>query len=176
VKLSEEGHRQARHLSDALRWLPLSAVYSSPLERAMQTAAPLAHDHNLTIRVRPSLTDIDFGAWTGRTLDELAQDARWLEFNEQRSRGSAPGGESLTDVQRRVMAELLHLSRRHHGEIVAIVTHAEPIRCVIAELEGVTLDDVLTVEISPAHVSAVGLGPSVRRVLAVNLAAEKASV
>ena len=74
------------------------------------------------------------------------------------------------------MDELLCLSTTHPGELVAIVTHAEPIRCAIAAFDGSSLDDVLAVEISPAHVTTVGIGPKFRRILAVNMPPERAAL
>jgi probable phosphoglycerate mutase len=174
--LNASGHREAEALSVALRWLPLTAVYSSPLERAVDTATPLAREHGMAIETRDALTDIDFGVWTGKSLDELASVPEWQTFNSDRAHACPPGGESLTQVQRRMVSELMDLSRRHPGEMVAIVTHAEPIRCAIAAFNGTTLDEVLAVEITPAHISTVGIGPKFRRVLDVNMRPEIAAV
>jgi probable phosphoglycerate mutase len=157
-------------------YLPLTAIYSSPLERALETAGPLAHDHGLRVQTRPALNDMDFGDWTGRTLDELADDPAWKSFNGDRGRACPPGGEALQQVQRRVVDELLALSRLHAGEVVAIVTHAEPIRCALAAFSGSSLDDVKAVEIAPGYVSAIGIQPNVRRVLAINMDAGQAAV
>jgi broad specificity phosphatase PhoE len=176
VPLNTHGRQEAQGLSEALRWVPITAVYSSPLERAVETATPLATDHGLRVETREALTDLDFGEWTGKTLDELAGVPEWHAFNAQRRTACPPGGESLVALQRRIVNELIELSHRHAGEVVAIVTHAEPIRCAIAAFDARSLDDVLAVEISPAHVSAVGLGPSLRRVLSVNMRAELAAV
>ena len=176
VALSANGAREAEELSKALRWLPLTAVYSSPLERAVRTAEPLARDHGLGVQTREALTDVDFGEWTGKSLAELAGDPQWTAFNRDRRRACAPGGESLCDVQRRVVDELLSLARTHQSEMVAVVTHAEPIRCAIAAFECTSLDDVVAVEISPAHVSTVGIGAKFRRVLSINLLPELAAV
>ena len=177
VLLDAAGREQASELVRALTWLPLAAVYTSPLERAVETAQPLANDHGLDVRVRPALTDIDFGEWTGRTLDELSNDPQWANFNNQRATGCPPGGEALADVQRRVVQELMTLARSHQGETIAIITHAEPIRCALAAFTGQTLDEVLGVEISPARVSAVGITHSgVREVLDVNIPALEVTV
>lgn len=176
VPLTAEGERQAKELANALRWVPITAVYSSPLARAVSTAAPLAGDHGLHVEIRDALTDLDFGEWTGRTLDELASSPEWRRFNEDRSHACPPGGEPLADLQTRVAGELSQIATRHAGETVAIVTHAEPIRCAIAAFEGATLNDVMAIEISPAHVSAVGIGPNFRRVLSINIRGDLAAV
>lgn len=176
VPLNAKGRREAEALSQSLRWLPITAVYSSPLERARDTAQPLARDHGLEIKTREALTDIDFGDWTGKSLDELTALPEWDAFNRDRGHACAPHGESLVEVQRRIVDELIGLSHLHAGEMVAIVTHAEPIRCAIAAFDCRSLDDVLAVEISPAHVSTVGVSPKLRRVLSVNMRPELAAV
>lgn len=177
VPLDDIGREQARVLAHALTWLSLSGVYSSPMEGAVETAFPLANDHGLGVRVRPALTDVDFGEWTGRTLDDLSNDPDWAYFNRHRTNARPPGGEPLAEVQRRVVNELMKLALPHQGETVAIVTHAEPIRCALAAFSGRTLDDIMNVEISPTCVSAVGITPSgVCEVLGVNLTALEVTV
>lgn len=145
--LIRNGHREDAGLVQALTWAPLSAVYTSPLDRAVETAHPLAQDHGLDVRVRPALTDIDDG-----------------------------GREALGDVQQRVVDELLKLATAHQDETVAIVTHADPIRCALAAFTGVSIDDMREVEISPAHVCAIGIAAGVRTVLGVNVPANEVAV
>ncbi len=176
VSLDEAGWEQTSQLVQALTWAPLSAVYTSPLERAVQTAHPLAYDHGLDVRVRPAFTDIDFGAWTGRTLEDLSTDLEWQRFNSDRNHACPPGGEALADVQRRIVDELLALGKTHPGEVVAIVTHAEPIRCALAAFGDTSLNEVMAVEIKPAHISAIGITSGVRRVLGVNVPASEVTV
>ena len=176
VSLNAAGREQTSELVRALTWAPLTAVYTSPLERAFETALPLAHDHGLDVRVRHALTDVDFGAWTGRTLEDLSSDPEWNRFNRDRDHGCPPGGEALCEVQRRVVDELLALGKSHPGEVVAIVTHAEPIRCALAAFGGQSLDEVLAVDIEPAHISAIGIASGVRRVLGVNVPANEVSM
>jgi broad specificity phosphatase PhoE len=170
VPLSPAGRTEAEALAAALRSRTFAAVYSSPLARAVETARPVARDHRLVVRIREALTDIDFGRWTGASLAALSGDTAWNRFNRERARACPPCGESVAAVQRRIIDELIGLSRVHTGEAdcVAIVTHAEPIRCAIASLDDKSLDEVMTLEISTAHVSAVCIGPTVRRVLSVN--------
>jgi probable phosphoglycerate mutase len=169
VRLSEQGRREAADLVDALRYVPLTAIYSSPRERALETAEPVACDHGLQVLMRPRVDEIDFGEWTGRTIESLGKDPAWHRFNRERDRARAPGGEALAEVQQRVVEELLALSRVHPGELIAIVTHAEPIRCAVAAFERASLDDVASVEISPGCITAVGIEPHVQRVVALNV-------
>ena len=132
---------QPSELVRALTWAPLSAVYTSPVDRAVETAQPLANDHGFDARVRNALTD-------------------------------AAGSEALADVQRRVVSELMALAKSHPDETIAIVTHADPIRCALAAFGDTALEDMREMEISPSHVSAIGITASgVRRVLGVNVPA-----
>jgi broad specificity phosphatase PhoE len=176
VSLDEAGWEQTSQLVRALTWAPLSAVYTSPLERAVQTAQPLAYDHGLDVRVRPALTDVDFGAWTGRLVLDLSADPEWQRFNSDRNHACPPGGEALADVQRRIVDELLTLGKTHPGEVMAIVTHAEPIRCALAAFGDTSLDAVMAIEIKPAHISTIGITLGVRRVLDVNIPASEVTV
>jgi ribonuclease H / adenosylcobalamin/alpha-ribazole phosphatase len=169
VWLSATGRLEATALMQALMWAPLTAVYSSPLERAVETATPLADDHGLRVRTSDALTEVDFGDWTGRAIMDLAHDPGWQSFNQSRARARPPRGEAIADVQRRIVEMLLALSLGHPGEIVACVTHAELIRCAVAAFRGTTLDDVMGIEISPGRVTPVGLTAAVRRVFAIDV-------
>ncbi len=176
VLLNAVGREQTQELVNALKWAPLSAVYTSPLERAVETAHPLASDHGLDVRVRPALTDVDFGDWTGRTLDDLSQDAAWVEFTRDRGNGKPPRGEPLAAVQQRIVDELMTLAKSHQGETIAIVTHDEPIRCALAAFGDSTMDDVMAVELEPTRICAIGITAGVRRVLGVNVPANEVAV
>lgn len=176
IGLSHGGREEVARLVQALAWMPIAAVYTSPLERAVDTALPIAAAHGLDARARPDLIDVDFGDWTGKTLDQLSGDPEWEEFNRDRDHGCPPHGEPLADVQRRMLRELTALSKPHAGEIIALVTHAEPIRCAIAGLTGQSLNDVVTLDIEPGHLCAVGLTSNLRSVLGVNLRPDEIAV
>jgi probable phosphoglycerate mutase len=175
VTLDAAGHVQVTALRDALRWTHFTAVYSSPLQRALQTAEALAKDHGLPLHVRPALTDVDFGEWTGKTFDELESDPGWVAFNQSRATACPPGGEPLESVRHRIATELLLLSRAHPAETVVIVTHAEPIRCALAAFWRKSLDDVFGIQVLPAHVSAVGIDHYCQCVLDVNVSPDRAA-
>jgi broad specificity phosphatase PhoE len=176
IGLSADGRRDVARLVHALTWAPLSAVYTSPLERAVQTALPLAAAHGLDVQARPGLTDIDFGAWTGKALEQLSADPEWERFNRDREHACPPGGEPLADVQRRVVAELMTLARPHAGEMIALVSHAEPIRCVLAACAGQSLNEAMTIDIHPGHMCSIGIISSLRSVLAVNVDPDEITV
>ena len=167
VSLNAVGVRQAEDLADRLKLLPIAAVYSSPMERTWETAAPLAGRLNLPVRLAAGLNELDFGAWTGRTLDSLKGEPDWTRFNTQRGSTRIPGGETMDEVVARSGAELARIAAEHPVGLVAAVSHGDVIRALLAHYAGMPLDLMLRLEVAPASVSAVRLAPE-PLVMAVN--------
>lgn len=166
ICLNEDGKRQAQQLGERFKGVSLSAVYSSPLERALETAEAIARIARLEVRQTPAVNEIDFGDWTGKSLAELSGDERWQRFNSQRSVALVPGGESFVAVQARVVAELNRLAAQHANERVAIVSHADVIKAAVGSVAGTPIDLLQRIEISPGSVTIIDTdGP---RLLAVN--------
>ena len=117
VCLNDKGQLQAQLMADRFAGITLEAVYSSPLERALQTADVLARSMNLKLKKSAALNEIDYGDWTGQTFDELSHDQRWRRFNSHRSVRTIPGGESFLEVQNRVVKEIETLSEHQRIEI-----------------------------------------------------------
>jgi probable phosphomutase (TIGR03848 family) len=170
VPLDDEGVRQAHRLVRRLAGVDLAAVYSSPMERTRQTAAPLAARLGLEVAVRDGLNEIDFGAWTGRSWDELAHLPGWRQFNAVRSCTRVPGGEHICEVQARVIGALERVANDHPDQSVAVVTHADVIRAALAYFSGVAIDLFLRLDISPASVSTVVLTADGPRIACINYA------
>ncbi len=168
VHLSPEGVAQARELKARLACESLHAIYASPLERALETAAPIAEDHGLAVETIEELREVDYGDWTGRRFDELEQLPEWRYFNAARRCAAVPHGETAVNVQRRVMAALDGLQRLHQGDIIAAVTHAEVIRCAILHIIDASLDLWWNVEISPGSLTAIAYEQGRPRLLTVN--------
>src|SRR5215510_6216343 len=95
VHLNETGRRQAQRLADRFRAIAIDRLYSSPLERAVETAQPIAQSLNLTIQITEAVSEIDYGEWTGKSFDELSADRRWQSFNAFRSGVQIPAGENI---------------------------------------------------------------------------------
>jgi broad specificity phosphatase PhoE len=169
IGLNEDGRAQAAALAAALRTEPLSAVCSSPLQRAMETAAAIAAPHGLPVLEVAGLQEIDFGEWTGSSFADLAGDATWHDFNVLRGTTRVPGGELVLEVQARAVAALLLLVQQHAGASIAIVTHGDVIRAVLGHLLGMPVDNLLRLEIAPAAVSTVVFDGRSPRVIGVNL-------
>lgn len=139
VPLSDDGAIQARRIGGRLRDVRLDAVYSSPLSRALATASAVAGSHGLPPVIREDLAEIDFGAFEGRTFDEIAAShpdlySQWMR---EPARMRFPGGESFDDLRERATSEVGRIRREHEGGSVAVVTHGGVIRAVLADVLGV---------------------------------------
>jgi broad specificity phosphatase PhoE len=168
VHLDARGTADARILADRLCTLPVAAVYSSPLERALETAGPVAAARQLPVRVAPGLHELDFGEWTGLDFEELERDPRWRAFNVHRADTQIPGGEWMRDAVGRGLGELRRFEEAHPDGIVAAVSHGDLIRGLLIHFLGMSLDDYWKVEVDPASVSIVRLRDGIGRVAAVN--------
>jgi broad specificity phosphatase PhoE len=157
VTLNAQGEEEVRRLADAFRDHEPMPVVASPLERARQTAAAIADRWKAQVEIDDSFGEFRFGDWTGRDVAGLADDAEWRRFNVHRSVAAAPGGESMLEMQGRVMRGIERLRQRKPTGSICIVTHAEVIRAVISAALGVPLDLSLRVEIDTASVSAVSV-------------------
>jgi probable phosphomutase (TIGR03848 family) len=154
IDLSDEGQRQADALAERLAALPVSAVYASPIERTTQTAAAVAARHHLEVRALDGVVEADYGEWTGQQLSDLAKTDLWKVVQRAPSRARFPGGESLTAMQARMVAALDAVVAAHPGELVVVVSHADPIKAAIAHYTGVHLDLFQRIMIAPASVTA----------------------
>jgi probable phosphomutase (TIGR03848 family) len=159
VHLDAAGRREARVLTEALVRLRVVAVYSSPLERARETASPLAERLGLTVAVSPGLEELNYGDWTGRSLESLAEDAHWQRFNRERAGTRIPGGETMGEVVARASHAVDQMRARHAEGVVAAVTHGDVIRALLASWAGMPLDHMLRLEIAPGSASAVRFSP-----------------
>jgi broad specificity phosphatase PhoE len=169
VPLSMEGAVQAQRLADALsERYRIAAVYTSPLERAQATAAALAHRQQVGIDICEELSEIDFGAWTGRTFAALEADPAWLLFNRARSRALIPGGERVQDVQTRMVRAIADVSARDPGSTIAVVSHGDPLRFALLYYQDMSIDRYPELELEPASVSAVRLTSEGPRILYIN--------
>jgi broad specificity phosphatase PhoE len=172
VGLSPAGGRQPAALAEALRALPLAAVYASPLRRALETAAPLAAAAGLAPVADEGLVEIDFGELEGMAYDEIARERpelyrRWME---EPTAVAFPGGESYAGLRARVLAAALAIRERHAGETVALVAHGGVVRVVLADALRLADGAVFRLDQSYGGVSAVdwlGGTPLVRVVNAV---------
>lgn len=141
VHLNERGRKQAADLAEALKQVPLKAIYASSLERAVETAEPIAEGRKLEIQLRPQLMDNNIGKWHGRTLKQLRRIKKWKVVQQAPSRFTFPEGESFLETQTRIATCLDEIAASHKPkDIVAVVFHADPIKLAVAHYLGMPLD------------------------------------
>ena len=168
IHLNEAGRRQAEALANRLAKEPVAAIYSSPLERTMETAGPLAARLGLAIRPCDGLGEIRIGEWTGHKVSELADDPLWQRFNRQRSTTRIPGGESMLEVQLRMVEIFEQIRAGNPEQSVAVFSHGDPIRAILMYYLGTPLDFVHRLEIYPASISRIVLNDWGPMVVSIN--------
>jgi probable phosphoglycerate mutase len=168
VSLSAEGRGQAERLAARLARSPADAVLTSPLERARETAAPIAAAMGREAVVEPALNEIDFGAWTGHSFDALADDPAWRRWNAARSLARPPGGESMLAAAERMRDLLERLSGAHGPGRVVLVSHCDVIRAALLHVLGLSLDRYDRIAVDPASVSTLAIDEWGARVLSIN--------
>ena len=155
VSLNERGKAQAARLAEWLEPVALQAIYSSPLERAVETAEPIAASHGLQVEIRETLGESRYGELDGKPIEEIVRSKNWDQWRMFPSRTRFPGGETTYEVQVRVVSELERLLVAHPEGNIAVVSHADPIRVAVAYYIGLPLDLVGRIWVTPASVSVV---------------------
>jgi probable phosphoglycerate mutase len=169
VHLSSDGKRQALWISQFLKNKVIDVIYSSPLDRAIETAEPLAQLKNLQIYKLKALEEIDFGDWTGQKFDDLEKDFQWKQFHFYRNGCQIPGGELMVQVQMRLVAAIEHLQTIHSGKIIAVFSHNDPIKSLLAFYGGVSLDLFQRIVVSTGSLSKISLNACTVKILFVNM-------
>ena len=168
IHLDDRGRRQAAAIVDRFQGVRLTAIYSSPLERCVETVEPLAAAKGLEVRIAEGLIEMDAGEWTGRTLSSLRRLKLWHTVQHGPSRFHFPGGEGFADAQARVIDEVDRIARRHPRGRVVVATHGDLVRILIAHHGGAHLDHFQRTISDPGSVSAIHLDDGVPRILLVN--------
>ncbi len=170
IHLNKHGQEQAAALAESLKNLPIRAIYASPLERAVETAEPLAQALGLAIQLRPGLLDTDVGEWQGVQLKRLRKLPLWKQVQEHPSDVRFPGGESFLELQQRLVKEIdsIHLAHKPR-DMVAVVFHCDPIKLVLAHYIGLPLDGFQKLVVAPGSVSVLMLGKTGGILAALNL-------
>jgi len=170
LNLDDDGKAQAAAVAERIASLvpPPSAVYASPLERTRQTAAPIAKSIGLRVRTASDLIEADMGRWTGERLSKLGRTSEWSTVQRWPAGFRFPAGESFGQMAVRAYGAVLGLVADHPGETVVAVSHADPIKAVVATAAGIPLDLFQRVVISPCSVSAIMFSPSGPLLLCVN--------
>jgi len=169
VHLNEKGRTQAQAVAERLKSVPIKALYSSPLERALETAEPLAKALGVEIVPRPGLIELDIGEWQGLSLKSLQRLKVWRKVQGNPSRYRFPGGEAFLDTLHRICTELEALASMHQPkEIIACVSHADPIKLAVTHYLGMPLDHFQRLVVSPGSITALYLGEMGAQLVTLN--------
>ena len=169
VHLDEVGVKQSEALAKHLADTPIKAFYSSPLERAMETAKPIAKSHGIKIIKKAGLLELDIGSWEGKSIRQVARTKLWKVVQHNPSRAQFPGGETFAEAQLRIVNEIELIVQKHKGkDIVCCVGHSDMIKLALAYYLGQPLDHFQRIIVSPASISTIHLGKSGAQIYNIN--------
>lgn len=170
IHLSDDGKSQADRVAARLREADLTGVYSSPLDRARETAKPIAKAADLPVSLRPGLGELQIGTWQGLSLKAARRRKLWASIQFAPSVVRFPEGESFIEAQSRIVTEIEHLRSLHAGREAAFacVSHADPIKLAIAHYLGLPLDLFQRLTVAPASISVLHLTARGARLLTLN--------
>lgn len=169
VHLNERGQSQAQALADALKEVPIKAIYSSPLERAIETATPIAAARRLEVQVEAGLLETNVGKWQGRSLAALRLQKHWKVVQSAPSRAQFPEGETFYECQARIVTALDSIARTYKPQnIVACVFHADPIKLAVAHYIGLPLDHFQRLSCDTGSLTALYVGESGANLIKLN--------
>lgn len=143
IPINKTGVEQSEHLMEWLKNVELHAIYSSPIKRALQTAQIIAKGKNgLKVIEEQGVAEIDYGEWVGITFEEVGQKFKREHENYRfsPSKMKIPGGERVRDVQKRAVAAIERIRKKHEGERVLVVSHADVIKAILVHYLGFPLD------------------------------------
>ncbi len=156
VHLNDDGRAQAAALGVRLAKVSIDAIYSSPLERTMETAqAVIEHHPGLELQRLDALGEVRYGAWQGAELRKLSQRKLWEVIQFVPSRAEFPDGEAMRNTQLRAVNALEELAEKHPRQTIAVVSHSDVIKMILAHYLGMHLDMFQRIEVSPASLSIV---------------------
>jgi probable phosphoglycerate mutase len=159
VHLNDEGKAQAEALGQRMAEAPIKHLYASPLERTMETAEAIRQHHpHLEIKQIEGIGEVRYGDWEGQEIARLTKTKMWDMVQEYPSRAYFPNGESMREVQVRAINAVEALAVAHPRDMVAVVSHADLIKMVLAHYLGMHLDNFQRIVISPASISSLMLG------------------
>jgi probable phosphoglycerate mutase len=168
VALGALGHIQAEALGIRLRDEGIQALYSSPIQRCLETARVIGHSLALSPLQAEAANEIDFGAWTGRDFASLAGDPLWERWNTHRDTAAPPGGETMVSAASRIMSLLEVVRQRHPEGRIAVVSHGDVIKAALGRYLGLPLQAYGRFDIDPGSISALALWEGGGKVLQMN--------
>ena len=169
LHLSDAGRRQAEAAARRIAELRhVTAVYASPIDRARETAVPIAQSLGVALRIERDLAELDVGEWTGLSLAQARRRKEWTIIQNHPSGFRFPEGESFMECQTRMTAAIARLVERHRGGTIVAVSHADPIKLYTAYALGTPLDLFQRLVIATASITVIAWPRDVPGVLTVN--------
>jgi broad specificity phosphatase PhoE len=167
--LNAAGRAEAERVAERLKSKPIRHLFSSPMERARETAEPLARALNLSVQISESINEVDFGDWQGAEMTALRDKEEWHRWVKFRSGLRLPRGEMMVNIQARVVSEMIRLKEQFTGEHIALFSHGDPIRSALCHWLGMPLDYMVRLEVAPGSVNVVMLDENQPYVQGINL-------
>jgi broad specificity phosphatase PhoE len=158
VPLGDAGRAEALATAARLKGERFDAVVTSPILRCRQTAEIVAEPHGLTPVVDDAFVELDFGDWTGKSFDDLHADPRYEPWNIRRSLHRPPNGESMGEAQMRAVRGVEAIRARQPNGRVAIVTHSDIVKALVAHVLGANLDLYHRFDVDPASITTLVVG------------------
>jgi len=168
IPLDDAGQAQALALVERVAGVKIDAIYSSPIQRAMETARPLSLSRDIEISENPDLGEVNFGVWQGQFLSSIQTSEEFTRFNGFRSCTRAPGGELMLETQARIVRALISISQGHFGETIAVFSHADAIKAAVMHCLGIPIDFHERLEIGTTSVTELLWNSVMVRVIRVN--------
>ncbi len=168
VEVAKGSEKRFKALAERFKREKIAAVYASPIHRAQLTAHAIADPAGLTVHTREDLNELDAGEWTGQSFEALHQDPRYKPWNEARSLARCPGGESMLEVQSRMIRWLETARLDHPDEAIVAVSHGDPLKTILLLLLGLPLDAYGRIEVEPGSISTAVVGDWGAKVLKLN--------
>lgn len=168
VSLNERGRAQGEQVAERLASVGITAIYSSPRERAQESAAPLAARLGLPVTITEEIEEFEIGDWTGCSFESRQDDPMWTVFNTFRSRVCPPGGETMLQVQARMVQFAARVAEESPDGRIALFSHGDPLKSLLMHYLGMPLDLFMRIDIDPGSVSILRLEQDWAQVQLVN--------
>lgn len=165
ISLSDEGRTQASSLGERLASAPLKAIYTSPLERCVETAEAIGRHHKLTLQTKDDLGEVHYGDWQGKSMKMLYRSKGWAQLRARPADFRFPGGETIREAQTRSMGAIEALRADHKWQPVVVCSHADVIRLLVAGYLGLGIDLYNRISVAPASVTTLVLGDDTPRLV-----------
>lgn len=168
VPLNARGRAEARRVARHLKKVPLDAIFTSPMLRAVETAQSLVDGRGLKIRLTADLAEIDYGLWVGKTFEEVMKEEAYAVYHRTPRRAHPPGGEKMTEVLRRAVGFIEGLKKKYRKGRIAVVSHADVIKTILVHYLGMDLNNLQKFRIDNTSVSLLWFQKGHARIMAVN--------